>query len=79
MAKAQYAIYNFQFGVGNLQTAIENLQCDVLVIGGGVVGCAVLWTLAHYDLRLALCKAENDIGQGISRANTAIAHSGSTR
>jgi len=50
--------------------------CDVLVIGGGVVGCAVLWALARYDLRLALCEAENDVGQGISRANTAIAHSG---
>jgi glycerol-3-phosphate dehydrogenase len=49
---------------------------DVLVIGGGVVGCAVLWALAHYDLRLALCEAENDVGQGISRANTAIAHTG---
>jgi glycerol-3-phosphate dehydrogenase len=49
---------------------------DVLVIGGGVVGCAVLWSLARYDLRLALCEAQNDVGQGISRANTAIAHSG---
>ncbi len=49
---------------------------DVLVIGGGVVGCAVLWALAHYDLRLALCEAESDVGQGISRANTAIAHTG---
>ncbi|HEU5097652.1 MAG TPA: NAD(P)/FAD-dependent oxidoreductase, partial [Roseiflexaceae bacterium] len=50
--------------------------CDVLVIGGGVVGCAVLWALARYDLRLMLCEAENDVGQGISRANTAIAHTG---
>src|SRR5215831_11639109 len=50
--------------------------CDVLVIGGGVVGCAVLWALAHYDLRLMLCEAEADVGQGISRANTAIAHTG---
>src|SRR5262245_4033986 len=50
--------------------------CDVLVIGGGVVGCAVLWALAHYDLRLMLCEAEPDVGQGISRANTAIAHTG---
>jgi glycerol-3-phosphate dehydrogenase len=58
---------------------MSNLQfetCDVLVIGGGVVGCAVLWALAHYDLRLALCETANDVGQGISRANTAIAHSG---
>jgi len=61
------------------ESAICNLQsepCDVLVIGGGVVGCAVLWALARYDLQLFLCEAENDVGQGISRANTAIAHTG---
>jgi glycerol-3-phosphate dehydrogenase len=55
---------------------LRSVACDVLVIGGGVVGCAVLWALAHYDLRLALCEAESDVGQGISRANTAIAHTG---
>ncbi len=54
----------------------QSAICDVLVIGGGVVGCAVLWELAHYELRLALCEAANDVGQGISRANTAIAHTG---
>jgi len=62
-----------------MKFAIQNLQsdtCDVLVIGGGVVGCAVVWALARYDLRLALCEAANDVGQGISRANTAIAHTG---
>jgi glycerol-3-phosphate dehydrogenase len=53
-----------------------NTSYDVIVIGGGVVGCAVLWALAHYDLRLALCEAESDVGQGISRANTALAHTG---
>src|SRR5215207_6491139 len=63
--------------MSNLKSAIYNLQsCDVLVIGGGVVGCAVLWALARYDLRLGLCEAANDVGQGISRANTAIAHTG---
>lgn len=41
-----------------------------------MVGCAVLWALSRYDLRLALCEAESDVGQGISRANTAIAHTG---
>jgi len=56
--------------------SLRSETCDVLVIGGGVVGCAVLWALARYDLRLALCDAANDVGQGISRANTAIAHTG---
>jgi glycerol-3-phosphate dehydrogenase len=59
-----------------MKNDLEPASCDVLVIGGGVVGCAVLWALAHYDLRLAICEAESDVGQGISRANTAIAHTG---
>lgn len=62
---SQFSILNSQFET-----------CDVLVIGGGVVGCAVLWALARYELRLALCETANDVGQGISRANTAIAHTG---
>src|SRR5689334_6090003 len=49
---------------------------DVIVVGGGVVGCAVLSALSRYDLRVALIEAEPDVGQGISRANTAIAHTG---
>lgn len=54
----------------------QDTGCDVLIIGGGVVGCAIFWALAHYPLRLVLCEAASDVGQGISRANTAIAHTG---
>ena len=54
----------------------QETGCDVLIIGGGVVGCAIFWALAHYPLRVALCEAASDVGQGISRANTAIAHTG---
>ncbi len=49
---------------------------DVLIIGGGVVGCAVLREVSRYAVHVALCEAEGDVGAGISRANTAIAHTG---
>jgi glycerol-3-phosphate dehydrogenase len=51
-------------------------QIDALVIGGGVVGCAILKQLAEAGMRVALAEAGSDVGQGISRANTAIAHTG---
>jgi glycerol-3-phosphate dehydrogenase len=51
-------------------------SCDVLVVGGGVVGTAIAWSLARFELRVVLCEAASDVGQGISRANTAIAHTG---
>ncbi|PZT71087.1 FAD/NAD(P)-binding oxidoreductase [Streptomyces sp. SW4] len=50
---------------------------DVAVVGAGVVGCAIARRLAHHPrLRVALVEAGNDVGQGTSKANTAILHTG---
>lgn len=49
---------------------------DVIVIGGGVVGAAILWELAKYDLRLALLEKRSDVADGTSKANSGIAHTG---
>ncbi|MGW1001928.1 FAD-dependent oxidoreductase [Streptomyces sp. NPDC002520] len=50
---------------------------DVAVVGAGVVGCAVARELArHPRLRIALIEAQDDVGQGTSKANTAILHTG---
>ena len=49
---------------------------DVLIVGGGVVGTAILWELAKYDLRLALLEKRNDVGDATSKANSGIAHTG---
>ncbi|MEV2213307.1 FAD-dependent oxidoreductase [Streptomyces sp. NPDC050997] len=50
---------------------------DVAVVGAGVVGCAIARALArHPDLRVALVEARDDVGQGTSKANTAILHTG---
>ncbi|GAB2852737.1 NAD(P)/FAD-dependent oxidoreductase [Streptomyces deserti] len=50
---------------------------DVAVVGAGVVGCAIARRLAHHPrLRVALVEAQDDVGQGTSKANTAILHTG---
>jgi L-2-hydroxyglutarate oxidase LhgO len=49
---------------------------DVAVIGGGVVGCAVLRELARYRLRLLLLEREADVAEGISKANSGVIHAG---
>lgn len=50
---------------------------DVAVVGAGVVGCAIARELARYPrLRVALVEARDDVGQGTSKANTAILHTG---
>jgi glycerol-3-phosphate dehydrogenase len=49
---------------------------DVVVIGAGVVGCAIARELSAYDLKVALLEAKADVGDATSKANTAILHTG---
>jgi glycerol-3-phosphate dehydrogenase len=49
---------------------------DVIVIGGGVVGCAVLRELSRYDLSLLLLEKEADLAEGITKANSGVIHGG---
>ncbi len=50
--------------------------CDVLVIGGGLLGCFAARNLCRRKLHIALLEAREDVCTGISRANTAIVYPG---
>ena len=49
---------------------------DVIVIGGGVVGTAVLRSLAAYKAKILLLEKSSDVATGASRANSGIVHAG---
>ncbi|MEU6789492.1 NAD(P)/FAD-dependent oxidoreductase [Nonomuraea angiospora] len=49
---------------------------DVAVIGGGIVGAAIARLLGGTALSVALVEARDDVGDGTSKANTAILHTG---
>ena len=49
---------------------------DVIIIGGGVVGCGVARELSRYRVKTLLLEKTNDICNGQSKANTAIIHGG---
>ena len=49
---------------------------DVVVIGGGVVGCAVARELAKYDCKVVVLEKEEDVCSGTSKANSGIIHAG---
>lgn len=49
---------------------------DVAVIGAGIVGSAIARTLTAYDLSVAIVEGKDDVGDGTSKANTAILHTG---
>ncbi|MCT4357010.1 FAD-dependent oxidoreductase [Streptomyces sp. Je 1-79] len=57
-------------------TSVPGAEYDVVVVGAGVVGCAVARELARRPLRVALVEASGDVGDGTSKANTAILHTG---
>ena len=49
---------------------------DIIIIGGGVVGCMTARFLSRYQLNILLIEKEDDVGSGTSAANTALVHPG---
>ena len=49
---------------------------DVIVVGAGVVGCAVARELTRYNLNVRVLEAGSDVAEGASKANSAIVHAG---
>ena len=49
---------------------------DVVVVGAGVVGCAIARALAPYELDVVVLEREADLCEGTSKANTAVLHTG---
>lgn len=49
---------------------------DVIVIGGGVIGGAVLRELSKYDLKICMLEKYDDVCMGQSKANSGIVHAG---
>ncbi len=49
---------------------------DVVVIGAGVVGCAIARELARYDLKVIVLEMTADVAEGATKANSAIVHAG---
>lgn len=56
--------------------ARDSSPVDVAVIGGGIVGCAIARQLSGTSLSVVIIEAHDDVGEGTSKANTAILHTG---
>lgn len=52
------------------------MRVDVLILGGGVIGCAIARVLSKSRVSVALVEAREDVAMGPSRANSAIVHAG---
>jgi glycerol-3-phosphate dehydrogenase len=49
---------------------------DVIIIGGGVIGCTIARTLSKYDINIALLEKEADVASGTTKANSGVVHAG---
>jgi glycerol-3-phosphate dehydrogenase len=49
---------------------------DVIIIGAGVVGCAVARELSKYNAKVVVIERRNDVACGASKANSGIVHAG---
>jgi glycerol-3-phosphate dehydrogenase len=53
-----------------------NNYYDMVIIGGGVVGCAIARELSKYKVSVAVLEKEDDVGWGISCRNSGVVHAG---
>ena len=49
---------------------------DIIVIGAGVVGCSIARELSKYNLNIMIIDKNQDVAEGISKANSGIIHGG---
>lgn len=49
---------------------------DFLIIGAGLVGCGIARELARRPLRIAVVEKKYDVGDGVSKGNSSLLHSG---
>ncbi|HEY5563165.1 MAG TPA: FAD-dependent oxidoreductase [Clostridiaceae bacterium] len=52
------------------------MDYDVLILGGGIVGCAAAYELSKYNLNIALIEKEYDVAGDVSLLNTIMVYDG---
>lgn len=55
---------------------MQNKIYDIVIIGGGVVGCSIARELSKYKLKVALLEKEVELAFGVSKSNSGIIHPG---
>ncbi|WP_125154824.1 NAD(P)/FAD-dependent oxidoreductase [Clostridium rectalis] len=52
------------------------MDYDVLILGGGIIGCAVAYELSKYSLNIALIEKDYDIADDVALVNSSIVYDG---
>ncbi len=51
-------------------------EVDILIVGGGVIGCGIARELSKFNLNICLVEKEEDISEGTTKANNGMIHPG---
>ncbi len=49
---------------------------DITIIGCGIVGASIAYSLSAYNVKVLILEQENDVAMGTTKANSAIVHAG---
>lgn len=52
------------------------MDYDILILGGGIIGCAAAYELSKYSLNIALIEKDYDIADDVALINSAIVYDG---
>ena len=52
------------------------MHSDIIIVGGGVVGCALARELSFYQTSVTVLEQGSDVAEGSSKANSGIVHAG---
>ena len=59
-----------------ISNELEGLSYDVIIIGGGIIGCAVARELSKYEISIAVFEKEYDVAVHTSSRNDGMIHDG---
>ncbi len=51
-------------------------EVDILIVGGGIIGCGIARELSKFNLNICLVEKEEDISEGTTKANNGMIHPG---
>jgi L-2-hydroxyglutarate oxidase LhgO len=52
------------------------MDYDVIILGGGIIGCAVAYEISKYNLNIAIIEKDYDIADDVALINTAMIYDG---
>ena len=53
------------------------MDYDILILGGGIIGCSIAYELAKYNFNIAVIERDYDIADDVAFFNTSIVYDGS--